>query len=174
MRVGSSSFKHRVDESFIIGIAGGTASGKTTVCRKIINRLNEACVALIHQDRYANTSHCCCAQRRHAALSQLLLCRSFYRALTEEERQDVKCALGMFSKLHWASGTGSCSPFGRTTHMLQAAPKVSGCNAPVLHVSGSYCFIPIIGYEAADTMFLLMHAPFPKWPYCCPICSGTP
>ncbi|WIA17892.1 hypothetical protein OEZ85_009392 [Tetradesmus obliquus] len=50
---------------FIIGIAGGTASGKTTVCQKIMHRLNEACVALIHQD-------------------------SFYRPLTPEEIANVK------------------------------------------------------------------------------------
>lgn len=37
---------------FLIGVAGGTASGKTTVCNRIMQRLNDQCVALIHQDRY--------------------------------------------------------------------------------------------------------------------------
>jgi uridine kinase len=42
-----------VGTPFFIGVAGGTASGKTTVCNKIMHRLNDQCVALIHQDRFA-------------------------------------------------------------------------------------------------------------------------
>ncbi|MEO3945515.1 uridine kinase [Gorillibacterium sp. CAU 1737] len=38
----------------IIGIAGGTGSGKTTVARSIIERLGEDNVALISQDNYYN------------------------------------------------------------------------------------------------------------------------
>ncbi|MFO7828998.1 MAG: uridine kinase [Bacteroidales bacterium] len=38
--------------SFIIGIAGGTGSGKTTVVRKIISRLPKSEVAIIPQDSY--------------------------------------------------------------------------------------------------------------------------
>lgn len=38
--------------SFIIGIAGGTGSGKTTVVRKIIEKLPEDEVAIIPQDSY--------------------------------------------------------------------------------------------------------------------------
>lgn len=49
---------------FVIGVAGGTASGKTTVCDKIIQRLHDQCVVLLSQD-------------------------SFYRGLTEEEMRDV-------------------------------------------------------------------------------------
>ena len=53
------------NEPFLIGVAGGTASGKTTVCDQIIQRLKDQRVALIAQD-------------------------SFYRGLTDEEMRDVK------------------------------------------------------------------------------------
>eukprot|EP00899_Mesostigma_viride_P011822 jgi/Mesvir1/20640/Mv14862-RA.1 len=49
---------------FIIGVAGGTASGKTSVCDQIIQRLSDQRVILICQD-------------------------SFYRGLTEEELANV-------------------------------------------------------------------------------------
>lgn len=39
---------------YIIGIAGGTGSGKTTVARKIIESLPQKAVALIPQDSYYN------------------------------------------------------------------------------------------------------------------------
>ena len=39
---------------FIIGIAGGTGSGKTTVVRRILEALPEGKVALIPQDSYYN------------------------------------------------------------------------------------------------------------------------
>lgn len=41
---------------FIIGIAGGTGSGKTTVVRKIIERLPEGEVCFISQDNYYKDS----------------------------------------------------------------------------------------------------------------------
>ncbi|GLI62046.1 hypothetical protein VaNZ11_004472 [Volvox africanus] len=49
---------------FIIGVCGGTASGKTTVCDTIMQRLHDSCVVMLSQD-------------------------SFYRCLTEEERANV-------------------------------------------------------------------------------------
>ncbi len=52
-------------EPFLIGVAGGTASGKSTVCNLIMNSLQEKRVVLLAQD-------------------------SFYRPLTEEERKNVK------------------------------------------------------------------------------------
>lgn len=55
---------HRT-EPFIIGVAGGTASGKTTVCDQIVQRLNDQCVVMLAQD-------------------------SFYRCLTTEEKIDIK------------------------------------------------------------------------------------
>ncbi|KAI3433695.1 hypothetical protein D9Q98_003504 [Chlorella vulgaris] len=55
---------HR-NEPFVIGVAGGTASGKTTVCDQIMQRLHDQCVVMLSQD-------------------------SFYRNLSEEELQDVK------------------------------------------------------------------------------------
>ncbi|EIE19251.1 putative uracil phosphoribosyl transferase [Coccomyxa subellipsoidea C-169] len=51
-------------QPFFIGVAGGTASGKTTVCDKIMQRLHDQCVVMLSQD-------------------------SFYRGLTEEELADV-------------------------------------------------------------------------------------
>mmetsp|Transcript_7841 Transcript_7841/g.20885 ORF Transcript_7841/g.20885 Transcript_7841/m.20885 type:complete len:520 (+) Transcript_7841:226-1785(+) len=50
---------------FIIGVAGGTASGKTTVCDCIMQRLHDQCVVMLAQD-------------------------SFYRSLTKEEMANVK------------------------------------------------------------------------------------
>ncbi|GJP56002.1 hypothetical protein CLOM_g15054, partial [Closterium sp. NIES-68] len=51
-------------EPFIIGVSGGTASGKTTVCEQIIQQLRDHRVVLIDQD-------------------------SFYRSLTPEELDRV-------------------------------------------------------------------------------------
>ena len=51
-------------ELFVIGIAGGTASGKTTVCDKIVQELHDHRVVLISQD-------------------------SYYRGLTAEEKANV-------------------------------------------------------------------------------------
>ncbi|XP_017973284.1 PREDICTED: uridine kinase-like protein 1, chloroplastic isoform X1 [Theobroma cacao] len=47
-------------QPFVIGVSGGTASGKTTVCDKIIHQLHDHRVVLVNQD-------------------------SFYRGLTDEE-----------------------------------------------------------------------------------------
>lgn len=49
----------------IIGIAGGTGSGKTTVVRKIINSLPEGSVTVVSQDSYyKDSSHLPYDQRR--------------------------------------------------------------------------------------------------------------
>ncbi|KAG1668146.1 hypothetical protein FOA52_005138 [Chlamydomonas sp. UWO 241] len=37
---------------FIIGVAGGTASGKTTVCNLVAARLNDSCVVMLSQDSF--------------------------------------------------------------------------------------------------------------------------
>lgn len=37
---------------FVIGVAGGTASGKTTACDHIMQRLREQCVVIISQDSF--------------------------------------------------------------------------------------------------------------------------
>src|SRR6185437_16753769 len=37
---------------FLVGIAGGSGSGKTTFAKKIIQRVNDPSVALLHQDSY--------------------------------------------------------------------------------------------------------------------------
>ena len=50
----------------IIGIAGGTGSGKTTVARSIIQKLGSDNVAFISQDNfYADGSHLTFEQRKH-------------------------------------------------------------------------------------------------------------
>ncbi|CAI9763170.1 unnamed protein product [Fraxinus pennsylvanica] len=51
-------------QPFIIGVAGGTASGKTTVCNMIISQLHDQRVILVNQD-------------------------SFYHSLTDEQLQKV-------------------------------------------------------------------------------------
>jgi len=48
----------------VIVAAGGTASGKTTVCDRIMQRLHDQCVVMLSQD-------------------------SFYRGLTPEEHDNV-------------------------------------------------------------------------------------
>ena len=50
---------------FVIGVAGGTASGKTTVCEMIMQRLHDQCVVMLSQD-------------------------SFYRGLTPDEKSNVQ------------------------------------------------------------------------------------
>eukprot|EP00959_Pyramimonas_sp_CCMP1952_P438138 9172301-Pyramimonas_sp.AAC.1 len=52
------------NKPFIIGVAGGTASGKTTVCNQIMHSLHDQRVSLISMD-------------------------SFYRGLTDEEKANV-------------------------------------------------------------------------------------
>jgi hypothetical protein len=37
---------------FVIGVAGGTASGKTTVCDTIVQRLHDQCVVMLNQDSF--------------------------------------------------------------------------------------------------------------------------
>lgn len=59
-----SAGKGSAEESFVIGVAGGTASGKTTVCDLIMQRLHEQCVVILSQD-------------------------SFYRGLTDQELKNV-------------------------------------------------------------------------------------
>ena len=50
---------------YIIGIAGGTGSGKTTVVRKIVETLPEGSVAVIPQDSYYNdTTHLTLEERQ--------------------------------------------------------------------------------------------------------------
>ena len=50
---------------YIIGIAGGTGSGKTTVVRKIIEALPPGCVSVIPQDSYYNdNTHLAMEDRR--------------------------------------------------------------------------------------------------------------
>jgi uridine kinase len=60
-----NSWQPKRHPPFVIGVAGGTASGKTTVCDRIMQRLNDKSVVLISQD-------------------------AFYRPLTEPEREAAK------------------------------------------------------------------------------------
>ncbi|KAH9305110.1 hypothetical protein KI387_009514, partial [Taxus chinensis] len=61
----ASNVKGSLRQPFVIGVAGGTASGKTTVCDMIIQQLHDHRVVLVHQD-------------------------SFYRGLTPEESEHVQ------------------------------------------------------------------------------------
>mmetsp|Transcript_27370 Transcript_27370/g.48754 ORF Transcript_27370/g.48754 Transcript_27370/m.48754 type:complete len:475 (-) Transcript_27370:516-1940(-) len=47
-----SSGLGRAKHCFVIGVAGGTASGKTTVCDAIMQRLHDQCAVLISQDSF--------------------------------------------------------------------------------------------------------------------------
>lgn len=67
---GISSSIHPPKVPFLIGVAGGTASGKSTVCRKIMNKLGKDAVE---------------RQQRVVCISQ----DSFYRELNERERQEA-------------------------------------------------------------------------------------
>jgi len=60
--------ENEVKKPFLIGVAGGTASGKSTVCKRIIEKLGQAEV----NDQ----------QRQVVSISQ----DSFYRELTDEEK----------------------------------------------------------------------------------------
>ncbi|KAF5192274.1 Uridine kinase [Thalictrum thalictroides] len=60
----SDDFSSSVKQPFVIGVSGGTASGKTTVCDMIIQQLHDHRVVLVNQD-------------------------SFYRGLTAEEAEHV-------------------------------------------------------------------------------------
>ncbi|KAK2661632.1 hypothetical protein Ddye_000206 [Dipteronia dyeriana] len=46
----SSTLPHK--QPFVIGVAGGTASGKTTVCNMIISQLHDQRVVLVNQDSF--------------------------------------------------------------------------------------------------------------------------
>ncbi|KDP46392.1 hypothetical protein JCGZ_10232 [Jatropha curcas] len=50
--VSISSPLHPPKQPFVIGVAGGTASGKTTVCNMIISQLRDQGVLLINQDSF--------------------------------------------------------------------------------------------------------------------------
>ncbi|GLJ08744.1 hypothetical protein SUGI_0095000 [Cryptomeria japonica] len=64
LRPTTSTVKDALKQPFVIGVAGGTASGKTTVCNMIISQLRDQRVALVNQD-------------------------SFYHVLNEEELKHV-------------------------------------------------------------------------------------
>lgn len=49
---GSLTARARNAAPFIIGVAGGTASGKTTVCDLVAQRLNDSCVVMLSQDAF--------------------------------------------------------------------------------------------------------------------------
>lgn len=59
--------QRREKKTFVIGVCGGSASGKTTVCRKIIETLDNKKVVVLSQD-------------------------SFYKSLTEEQKEQARRA----------------------------------------------------------------------------------
>ncbi|XP_014085568.1 uridine-cytidine kinase isoform X1 [Bactrocera oleae] len=76
----NSEHKSDIKTPFLIGVAGGTASGKSTVCKKIMIQLGQA-----DMDQ---------AQRQVVTISQ----DSFYRELTPAEK--VKARKGLFNFDH--------------------------------------------------------------------------
>ena len=58
----------------IIGIAGGTGSGKTTVVKKIIESLPEGSVAVIPQDSYYNDQSSLPLERRKQTNFDFIQC----------------------------------------------------------------------------------------------------
>ncbi|XP_017849393.1 uridine-cytidine kinase isoform X2 [Drosophila busckii] len=72
--------KDEVKSPFLIGVAGGTASGKSTVCKKIMEQLGQA-----------EMDH---TQRQVVSISQ----DSFYRELTPSEK--LKAQKGLFNFDH--------------------------------------------------------------------------
>ncbi|KAH8323634.1 uridine-cytidine kinase isoform X2 [Drosophila bipectinata] len=77
---GDASSGEEVKSPFLIGVAGGTASGKSTVCKKIMEQLGQA-----------EMDH---TQRQVVAISQ----DSFYRELTPAEK--AKAQKGLFNFDH--------------------------------------------------------------------------
>ncbi|KAL6646222.1 hypothetical protein ACP70R_017830 [Stipagrostis hirtigluma subsp. patula] len=67
-------------QPFVIGVSGGTASGKTTVCDMIIQQLHDHRVVLVNQDW-------CLQVAKHLGAARQ---DSFYRGLTEEESEHVQ------------------------------------------------------------------------------------
>ena len=59
----SFCFKYTLKRMLIIGIAGGTGSGKTTVVRKIIESLPAGEVVLLPQDSYYKDRQPCTRRR---------------------------------------------------------------------------------------------------------------
>ena len=83
--------KHR-SEPFFIGVAGGTASGKTTVCDQIIQRLHGGCCTVASGCRSRFRSLNGMRPPAHPPADQcvvMLSQDSFYRGLTPEEHADV-------------------------------------------------------------------------------------
>ncbi|XP_024358778.1 uridine/cytidine kinase UKL1, chloroplastic isoform X4 [Physcomitrium patens] len=67
---------------FVIGVAGGTASGKTTVCDMIIQQLHDHLAVLVNQDSLSLSLFSTFADSQIPA-------DSFYRGLTPEEMANV-------------------------------------------------------------------------------------
>jgi cytidylate kinase len=82
--------EHGALAPFVIGVAGGTASGKTTVCNKILEKLNIQwvlaffCICLSLLARAATL-----LTVRFAQKVSILPVDSFYRPLTQDEIADV-------------------------------------------------------------------------------------
>ena len=72
-------FKYTFKEMLIIGIAGGTGSGKTTVVRKIIESLPAGEVVLLPQDSYyKDSSHVPVEERQNINLTTPMLLNGAY------------------------------------------------------------------------------------------------
>lgn len=58
-------------EAFIIGICGGSASGKTTVAQNIVRKLNVPWVSLVSMDSFYRVSYVLSDERKHGSVSLL-------------------------------------------------------------------------------------------------------
>ena len=78
-----------VSRSFtLIGIAGGTASGKTTVARRIIEALPAGQAALIQQDAYYRDRTALTPAQRVTA--RMLMPRQVVNVMASHHRQDSR------------------------------------------------------------------------------------
>ncbi|PWA67489.1 uridine kinase-like 2 [Artemisia annua] len=89
----SSALADSIKQPFVIGVSGGTASGKTTVCDMIIQQLHDHRVVLVNQICYAMWACGLCGQSEVRDFGDWGLAKewgdSFYRGLSAEESERV-------------------------------------------------------------------------------------
>ena len=97
---------------FIIGIAGGTGSGKTTVVRKIMERLPKGEVGIISQDSYyKDSSHVPADERQNINFDEPA---AFDWPLLLEHLKQLKAGKSIEMPTSWGS---MCSVACRREHI---------------------------------------------------------
>ena len=107
-----------VRDPFVIGVCGGTASGKTTVCDRIMHHLQERRVVLISQARAAKRCAPCVQQRASACT---LLCAACVAARAAE-RAARGAARGAQPRDMHGGGLQSCAAAWLATARCRDAP----------------------------------------------------